>query len=109
MFLSKISSIQSLQIAISEGIVVVLLSKLLLFSILNSKNCLFESSTLISSITARGGGLFFNSSKKLEISLVFPDTSIFTPILLLFTYPKRLYFIARLYTKGRKPTPCTVP
>ena len=109
MFLSKISSIQSLQIAISLGIVVVLLSKLLLFSILNSKNCLFESSILISSTSARGGGLFFKSSKKLKISLVFPDISIFTPILSLFTYPKRLYFIARLYTKGRKPTPCTIP
>ena len=81
----------------------------MLFSILNSKNCLFESSTLISSITARGGGLFFKSSKKLEILVASPDTSIFTPILSLFTYPKRLYFIARLYTKGRKPTPCTVP
>lgn len=109
MFLSKISSIQSLQIAISEGIVVVLLSKLLLFFILNSKNCLFESSILISSTSARGGGLFFKSSKKLEILVASPDTSIFNPILSLFTYPKRLYFIARLYTKGRKPTPCTVP
>ena len=98
-----------MQIAISEGIVVVLLSKLLLFFILNSKNCLFESSILISSISAREGGLFFKSSKKLEILVASPDTSIFTPILSLFTYPKRLYFIARLYTKGRKPTPCTVP
>ncbi len=98
-----------MQIAISEGIVVVLLSKLLLFSILNSKNCLFESSILISSISARGGGLFFKSSKKLEILVASPDTSIFNPILSLFTYPKRLYFIARLYTKGRNPTPCTVP
>ena len=98
-----------MQIAISEGIVVVLLSKLLLFSILNSKNCLFESSILISSISARGGGLFFKSSKKLEILVASPDTSIFNPILSLFTYPKRLYFIAILYTKGRKPTPCTVP
>lgn len=85
LFLSKISSIQSSQIAISLGIVVVLLSELLLFSILNSENCLFESSILISSITARGGGLFFNSSKKLKISLVSPKTSIFTPILSLFT------------------------
>jgi len=65
--------------------------------------------TATSSILASGGAFCFSSSTNFLSDLSSPSTSMSTPLGLFLTAPLRECDLARPYTKGRKPTPWTIP
>ena len=64
---------------------------------------------VIDSIRASAGGRCFRASRNRSIARLSPSTSIATPSARLRTKPANRHSVAKRCTKGRKPTPCTMP
>lgn len=58
---------------------------------------------------AKGGGDVLRVSKNVSIIVEEPDRCMITPLPLFATFPLRPSSFARVYTKGLKPTPWTMP